>query len=189
MISYILVQVDLVYRLPWYGGMPGGPPIPGGGNCIPPGGEPEGAPPGGGNEGGIPLGIPESIVRISNTNSGISHSTYQAGSWAYQEAEQILAEVLVEAEACLSIISILRATLATHVSPRSCIPAGNPGGIPPGGIGNPGGSPAGGSIPPGGPKPGGAVFSIGLFADCPSAAYEFVMLSMTLCAFSWPICW
>jgi hypothetical protein len=77
----------------------------------------------------------------------------------------------------------------THIFIRVNIPAGNPGGIPPGGIGNPGGRPAGGTMPPGGPKPGGAVFSIGLFADCPSAAYEFVMLSMTLCAFSCPICW
>ena len=77
----------------------------------------------------------------------------------------------------------------SHTFIRIYAPAGNPGGIPPGGIGNPGGRPAGGTMPPGGPNPGGAVFSIGLFADCPSAAYEFVMLSMTLCAFSCPICW
>lgn len=80
-------------------------------------------------------------------------------------------------------------SLKHHEPAHMYTPAGNPGGIPPGGIGNPGGRPAGGTMPPGGPNPGGAVFSIGLFADCPSAAYEFVMLSMTLCAFSCPICW
>lgn len=51
------------YLLPWYGGMPGGPPggipgepaIPGGGNGIPAGGDPDGAPPGG-KPGGMPCG-------------------------------------------------------------------------------------------------------------------------------------
>lgn len=45
--------------------------MPGGGNCIPAGGEPAAAPPGGagnpgGREGGIALGMPDYTVRISN---------------------------------------------------------------------------------------------------------------------------
>jgi hypothetical protein len=114
--------------------------------------------------------------------------TYLKGNRTCQAAEQSLVEDLEGAAAYLDCI----ASAPEPQSPSHDIlnlPAGKPGGMPPGGIGNPGGKPAGGIIPPGGPKPGGAVLSIGLFADWPSAAYEFVMLSMTLCAFSCPICW
>jgi hypothetical protein len=62
--------------------------------------------------------------------------------------------------------------------------------MPPPGIGN-----GGGGTPPGNANGGGGIMgcppgfwpSIGLDADCPSAAYEEVMESMTDWAFSWPI--
>jgi hypothetical protein len=70
--------------------------------------------------------------------------------------------------------------------------APNPG-IPPGIGGNPCGIFGGIPIPPGiiipGTPPNPPMLFIGLLAPCPSALYEFVMLSMTLCAFSCPICW
>lgn len=127
----------------------------------------------------------ESVIDLEQPVSSIR--TYLEGNLTCQAGEQSLEEVLEEAAAYLDRVS----TRYSNHSHTVCfdLPAGNPGGIPPGGIGNPGGMPAGGIIPPGGPNPGGAVFNIGLFADWPSAAYEFVMLSMTLCAFSCPICW
>lgn len=83
------------------------------------------------------------------------------------------------------------------------IPGTGNGGIgiprpPGGGKGNGGagipGTANGGGIPPGkAPGKGGGATpgfwpSIGFDADCPSAAYEEVMESMTDWAFSWPIC-
>jgi len=61
------------------------------------------------------------------------------------------------------------------------------GGMPPRPKGgNPGGGPPGN--PPGfGPRFG--VCSMGFEDAWPASAYEEVMESMTLCAFSWPICW
>ena len=124
---------------------------------------------------------------LSRVEQYCSICTYLEGNLTCQAAEQSLEEVLGEAAAYLGK-SRQRQILNHFRMMYFNLPAGNPGGIPPGGIGNPG-MPAGGIIPPGGPNPGGAVFSIGLLADWPSAAYEFVMLSMTLCAFSCPICW
>jgi hypothetical protein len=84
------------------------------------------------------------------------------------------------------------------------MPLGGKGGIPFGGNGNGGiprpagiggapGAPNGGGMPGGKPKgmaatpawvpPG----NIGFALACPSAAYDEVILSMTDCAFSWPI--
>lgn len=156
---------------------------------MPAGGEPAG-PPGGGNPGGIPCGragIPIEEVNITSSGVSISDKPYQVEMRACPAVVEILEADLVEAAACLRRVSIQM--LYIHIPIQIYAPAGKPGGIPPGGIGNPGGRPAGGIMPPGGPKPGGAVFNMGLFADCPSAAYEFVILSMTLCAFSCPICW
>lgn len=80
--------------------MPGGA-IPGGGNCMPPGGEPAG-PPGGGNPGGMPCGRAGRPVNLSESMSFARDSksnTYRAGSWACQEVVGNLVAGLVGAAA------------------------------------------------------------------------------------------
>jgi hypothetical protein len=75
--------------------------MPGGGNCMPPGGE---GPPGGANPGGRPCGragIPVAEVRILCYALSFRIFAYQAGSWACPAEVQILVADLVGEVACL----------------------------------------------------------------------------------------